>query len=51
MWSARPAERWLRRAVAPIASHGRAALENVIGLWPLTVITAVAAALIWSAGT
>lgn len=41
----------LRRTFAPVASHGRAALENVIGLWPLTVITLVAAALIWSAGT
>jgi hypothetical protein len=41
----------VRRALAPVASHGRAALANVIGLWPLTAITMVAAALLWSAGT
>jgi hypothetical protein len=41
----------VRRAFAPVASHGREALRTVIGLWPLTAITLVAAALIWSAGT
>jgi hypothetical protein len=41
----------VRRAFAPVASHGRAALATVFGLWPLTAITMVAAALLWSAGT
>ena len=41
----------LRRAFAPIATHGRDALEIVIGLWPLTAIMAVAFALLWAAGT
>jgi hypothetical protein len=46
-----PMAEQVRRALAPVASHGRAALANVLGMWPLTAIMAVCAALIWSAGT
>ena len=47
----RPIAEQLRHALAPLAVHGRDALQVVIGLWPLTAIMAVAFALLWAAGT
>ena len=47
----RPVGEHLRGALGPLAEHGRTALEVVIGLWPLTAIVLVTAALLWSAGT
>jgi hypothetical protein len=47
----RPVGEHLRGTFAPLAAHGRNALQVVVGLWPLTVIMVVMAALIWSAGT
>ncbi len=49
-----PLTEHVRRTLAPLGEgfveHSRSALAVVIGLWPLTAIMAVAAALIWAAG-
>ena len=47
----RPLAEQLRGAIDSLRGPGREALEVIVGLWPLTVIMVVAAALIWSAGT
>lgn len=46
----RPIAERLRDAIEA-STWPREAIEVVIGLWPLTIIMIVAAALIWSAGT
>jgi hypothetical protein len=47
----RPVREQLRGALDSLRGPGREAAEVIVGLWPLTVIMIVAAALIWSAGT